>query len=79
MIDSVTPPHSRMFLHARAFNSNISQWDVGAVTDSAYVVCCLMLARIVIDKDISFRYMFYDARAFNSDISQWNVGQVTNM
>jgi surface protein len=73
-----------MFVNAFAFNSDISNWDVGSVTNMSY----MFRGPYSFNSDISnwnvnnvtdMSKMFFDASAFNSDISNWNVGSVTNM
>ena len=79
----VTNMHS-MFRNARAFNSDIGNWNVGNVTDMTKMFA---LAE-AFNKDISnwdvsnvtcMFDMFHNARVFNSDISNWDVSNVTQV
>ena len=76
---------SFMFYDAKAFNQNISGWDVSSVTDMAY----MFNNAYAFNQDISgwdvssvkdgMSGMFNNARAFNQDISGWDVSAVTKM
>ncbi len=75
---------SYMFSGARAFNGDISDWDVSSVTYMSH----MFSNATAFNGDLSdwdtgavtdMSYMFYDADAFNGDISDWDVSSVTNM
>ena len=68
----------------QAFNGDISEWDVSAVTDMRF----MFFNAASFNQDISdwnvakvtnMGYMFYGATSFNQDISRWNVARVTHM
>ena len=82
-LDSVTDM-SGMFRRARAFNQDISDWDVSRVTNMSG----MFLGALAFNQDIgtwavdsvaNMNGMFADALAFNQDIGGWNVGSVTDM
>ena len=66
-----------------SFNSDISNWDVGRVTD----MTSMFLNAVNFNSDISNWNVgavtkmdgMFAGTYFNSDISNWNVGAVTNM
>ena len=73
-----------MFLNAKAFNQDISGWDVSNVTKMAF----MFDNAESFNQDVSgwnvsnvtdMRGMFINAKAFNQDISSWNVSNVTDM
>jgi len=55
---------NRMFNGALAFNTNISSWETGANSTTAYVT--------------DMQYMFNDADAYNQPLGDWDVGRVAN-
>ena len=73
-----------MFYNARAFNGNISGWDVSGVTNmGAMFDSASAFNGNISGWDVSgvtdMEYMFDSASAFNGNISGWNVSKVTNM
>ena len=71
-----------MFAKATAFNSDISQWKVGNVTDTSY----MFAEATVFNSDISqwdvgnvtnMTSMFYGATAFNQNLSSWMATNTT--
>merc|ERR1719174_1647732 len=73
-----------MFSDTTAFNQDLSNWDVGQVTNMAH----MFYRAILFDQDLSkwnvatitgMQAMFREAIAFNQDLSKWNVGRVTDM
>ena len=73
-----------MFYNARAFNGNISGWDVSGVTNmGAMFDSARAFNGNISGWDVSevtdMEYMFDSASAFNGNISGWNVSKVTNM
>ena len=73
-----------MFWGSRAFNRDISKWDVSNVTDINYLFAGAASfngnlskwdVSSVTDMDLAFAY----ATAFNGDISVWDVSSVTSM
>lgn len=73
-----------MFRGERAFNEDISSWDISNVTDMAG----MFYEAKSFNQDISpwnvssvtnMKEMFYNTPAFNSDISNWDVSSVTTM
>ena len=75
---------SSMFYNATAFDSDISNWDVGNVTNMSKLFGrCFKFDSDISGWDVgnvtSMTSMFEMASVFNSDISNWNVGKVTDM
>jgi surface protein len=73
-----------MFFMASSFNSDISNWDVSAVTD----MFDMFEGASSFNSDISnwnvgrvtkMKFMFNGALSFNSNLSNWNIAQVTDM
>ena len=73
-----------MFYNARAFNGNISGWNVSGVTNmGAMFDSASAFNGNISGWDVSgvtdMEYMFDSASAFNGTISGWNVSKVTDM
>ena len=73
-----------MFFNARAFNGNISGWDVSGVTgmNAMFDSASAFNGNISgwdVSKVTDMRFMFDSASAFNGNISGWNVSKVTDM
>jgi surface protein len=73
-----------MFNGARAFNGDISKWNVSSVTDMYYMFSGALAFNGDISKwDVSsvlrMSSIFRGATAFNGDISEWDVSSVINM
>jgi surface protein len=75
---------SSMFTEARAFNADLSNWNVSSATN----MDSMFMRASKFDSDISgwdvssvtdMGTMFEGATIFNADISQWNVSSVTDM
>ncbi len=75
---------SEMFSSARAFNGDISGWNVSAVTDMS----TMFYDTDAFNGNISgwnvsavtdMSRMFYEAIAFNQDLDSWTVSAVTDM
>ena len=73
-----------MFGSAKAFNGDLSEWDVSGVN----IMTSMFSDTDTFNGDISdwdvsnvtkMANMFSTAKAFNGDISSWNVSSVTNM
>merc|ERR1712224_369353 len=73
-----------MFNGATAFNGDLSEWDVSAVTS----MWCMFDRAPAFNGDLSkwdvstvtnMEYMFQGATAFNQDLSPWDVSVVNNM
>jgi len=75
---------SRMFSNARAFNGDLSNWDVSNVTDMSYMFNQADsfnsdLNNWDVSHVLDMGYMFSGASSFNGNIDSWNVSNVTNM
>ena len=73
-----------MFFEASAFNGDLSEWNVGQVTNMDNMFNGAEsfnqdLSMWNVGKVTNMRNMFSGAESFNQDLSQWNVGQVTDM
>jgi len=73
-----------LFFGMRAFNQDISGWNVSNVTNMGYMFYdAKAFNQDIGDWDVSnvtnMSRMFYDAEAFNQDISKWDVSNMTNM
>jgi len=75
---------SRAFFNARAFNGDISLWDVSSVTN----MLGMFQSAYVFNQDIGswdvssvtdMQTMFQNAYVFNQDIGSWDVSSVANM
>lgn len=75
---------SFMFIDAKSFNQDLSQWDTHNVIDMK----AMFWGAIAFNQDIgswstqnvvNMSYMFRDALAFNQDISNWNTYNATNL
>ena len=73
----------QLFYLRRAFNQDISDWEVSGVTDMRFMFSRTAfnqpLSKWVVDNVTSMNAMFYLARAFNQDISNWTVSGVEDM
>ncbi len=76
--------HGNTYYGLSAFNGDISEWNVSAVTN----MNAMFANAIAFNKDISdwnvvavqnMTDMFVGAAKFNQDISKWNVASVTSM
>ena len=75
---------SGMFDNARAFNVDISNWEVGNVTNMRQMFANartfnMDISNWKVGNVTNMSYMFSYAKAFDQDISSWKVGNVTNM
>jgi surface protein len=75
---------SGLFFDARAFNGDISKWDVSSVTsmDAMFYRATAFngdISKWDVSKVIYIQSMFLEATAFNGDISEWDVSSVTTM
>ncbi len=75
---------SNMFNSAKAFNQDISGWDVSHVTDMSYMfaqaeVFNQPISRWDVSRVTNMEGMFSNAKVFNQDISGWDVSRVTDM
>jgi len=75
---------SEMFEGARAFNQDLSTWDVSSVTDMSYMFDNASafnqdLSLWDVSSVINMSGMFNGATAFNQDLSSWDVSSVTDM
>jgi len=73
----------RMFSSARLLDSDLSQWNVGRVTDISYMFyASLAISSAISLWDISsvqtMYSMFHQATSFNADLSGWNVAKVSD-
>ena len=69
-----------VFYSNTAFNSDISKWNTGAVTDMRQSTFLYYLNCVYLFANLFFLFsVFRDNTAFNSDISKWNTGAVTDM
>ncbi len=73
-----------MFRSARAFNGNISGWDVSSVTEMGGMFSNAEefnqnIGGWDVSQVTNMSSMFYNASKFNQDISGWDVSQVTDM
>lgn len=74
----------QMFIHAYAFNGDISGWNVGSVTDMQYMfyqayVFNQDLSSWKTGKVVNMYAMFYQANSFTgASIANWDVSSVTN-
>ena len=73
-----------IFQDAKAFNQDLSKWDVQYATDMYQ----MFMSASAFNQDLSswdvskvtrMYKMFQDAEAFNGDISKWNVAKVTTI
>jgi surface protein len=80
-VKHVTDMH-QLFFGKSSFNSDISNWDVGAVTNMQQMFMLTNFNSDISNWDVSAVTNMLDmflASSFNSNISNWNVGHVTNM
>ena len=75
---------SGMFLTARAFNGDLSSWNVSSIRDMHNMFGGARafngdLSSWDVSSVTSMSNMFGNARAFNGDLSSWDVSSVTNM
>ena len=73
-----------VFNGASAFNSDLSAWDVSAVTDMSYSAPHAISVHAHMLSSQAFRVVVCNtvvigAPAFNGDLSAWDVSAVTNM
>jgi surface protein/predicted outer membrane repeat protein len=75
---------NRMFVNAKSFNGDLSNWDVSKVTDMNR----MFYGATSFNQDLnswnvgqvgSMSEMFREATSFNGDISSWNVSRVIDM
>ena len=81
---SALPAVHSMFYNAKAFDGDLSNWDVSSMTSLGY----MFNKAYAFNGDISgwnvssvtdMTYMFSSASAFNGDISGWDVSSVKHM
>ena len=78
---------SRLFMHCKDFNEDISLWDTSNVTDMSFMFHTAItfnnggnpLNWVDTSKVTNMSHMFSIARSFNQDISSWDISNVTNM
>jgi surface protein len=73
-----------MFGGASSFNSDISSWNVGHVTNMQFMFYYASgfnsnISNWNVGAVTVMRYMFDGASSFNSDVSNWDVSSVTVM
>ncbi|MBL4869067.1 MAG: BspA family leucine-rich repeat surface protein [Pseudomonadales bacterium] len=75
---------SFMFFDARAFNQDLSSWDVSTATNMSHMFAHAQ----AFDQDLNswdvsavtnMSHMFDGASVFNQDLNNWSVSKVTNM
>jgi len=81
---SLVSDTSYMFFDARAFNTDVGNWDVSNVTNMAFMFAfALSFNQDVGDWDVSnvtnMAHIFNSATSFNINISDWDVSKVTDM
>jgi len=75
---------SAIFRGAKAFNADISKWDVSSVTDMGGMFYgaegfTADISKWDVSKVTDTSGMFYGTKGFNADISKWDVSHVTVM
>ena len=73
-----------MFHAARAFNGNLSSWNVSQVTNMGFMYQNARafngdISSWNVSKVTNMQAMFASADAFNQPLNRWDVSQVTNM
>ena len=73
-----------MFYGARAFNADLSAWDVSRVTDVRSMFADAHsfngdLSAWDVSSATDMTFLFNNAHTFNCDLSAWNVSRVTDM